>query len=133
MAVPYSFYSDDLDSLRLTLLQQGFAVRAALSAPHCLRALSIPIDKNKFCSIYSIPENAEELKEWVEKVQYTMEVPLSYRHEGLPATTLRVLIALLKEHRQYLSLAQKKQLVSVGLNVVDIDTVLINTGTFNPC
>ncbi len=70
--------------------------------------LKIPIAKAKFCCVTSIPENDEELRKFVEDLQILARVPLTYRQEGLPALTQRMLLTLLAQKRQHLSGAEKR-------------------------
>ena len=92
-----SFYTDDIQRLRYQLLSDGVPVRATLSGPHDLKALSIPIAKGKFCHVTSLPENNEDLRTYVEHLQLLSHTPLQYRNENLPALTQRLLFCLLAE------------------------------------
>jgi len=106
-----NFHTPDLQSLRLSLLADNWPVQATLSSPHDLKMLKIPIAKGKFCVITSIPENNEELRQYVQDLQLLTRVPLTYRNEGLPSLTQRMLLTLLAEQRQYLSSKEKAQLL----------------------
>ena len=69
-------------------------------------------EKGKTCIIHTIPEDADLLRAFVERVQYAARTPLSYRNEGLPATTYRILIALLKAKRVRPTTAEQKELLA---------------------
>ena len=106
-----AFYTDDLHSLRLRLLAKNLPVQATLSSPHELRMLKVPIAKGKYCVITSRPENHDELHQFVEDLQLLTRVPLTYRQEGLPALTQRMLLTLLAQKRRHLSVVEKRAIL----------------------
>ncbi len=63
-----TFFSYDLENVRIELLSKGFAVTAAVSAPHNLKALNVHLAKNKICRIVTLPEGHNDLDQWVKKV-----------------------------------------------------------------
>ena len=105
------YYHENLDELRSQLLSAGHPVTASVSAPHQLKALRIPTFRGKFCVIQSVPENQQELKDFCERLSALANTEIPYRNESMPMCTQRCLLTLLQQKRQYLSPAQKAELL----------------------
>jgi hypothetical protein len=94
-----TFFYKDLDSLRLELLNSGECPQLSCSAPHCLKSLKVGK-----CIIKKDPDNSEELRAWLEK----LNVP--WCGDNLPSASLRALLSLLRPKRRHLTDAQKEAL-----------------------
>ena len=104
-------YHHELQELRVQLLKQGLPVQCTLIQPHDLKSLKIPIEKGVFCTITRTPPDHSELKDFVARLAELTGLPLTYRGEGLPNLTLRMLQTLIKEKRRYLTPQEKKELL----------------------
>ena len=82
-------------STHQTFVSEGTPAKETLSAPFDLKTLQIPLAREKWCIITSLPESSEDLRNWLSELQLLTHTPCIYRGEGMPVLTQRMLIQLL--------------------------------------
>ena len=97
------FYTDDIDSIRITLLQQGISPRLSMKDRHEIRQLTIGKT-----IIHTVPTNLDSILAFVEKLK-VHGITLDYKGEGLPAITSRALTALLQRSNQRIYLCEQEK------------------------
>ena len=108
----YFASEDDIDSVRAQFLQSGRHPRVQLKDETSMKSLRYTCTKLDKMSgtviIHSVPKYADEIYNWLTCLGLQEE----YRGEGLPSTSYKVLLQLLKRReRMYLTGEQKPQLL----------------------
>jgi len=95
-------YSVNLEDVRAALLRKGIHPKLVMASEILWKRL-----RTKTFTVHLIPENANEIKNWLGALGLNIE----YRGEGLPNMTLKVITALLKRKRVFLTDVEKNELL----------------------
>ena len=93
--------ADDLDDVRRQLLQLQNPIHQKLVMANEVQWKRLRT--NEF-SVHQPPEHADAISRWL----HELDLDIPYRGEGLPGMTLKVLTALLRRKRLYLSAIEKR-------------------------
>lgn len=88
-------FEDSIASVRASLLQQGRNPKVVMKDEIRIRTLICKL-RNETCQIHSLPEHRGDLEAWLKR----LDVGITYKGEGLPALSLKVLQTLVRRSRE---------------------------------
>jgi hypothetical protein len=87
---------DEIGGVRAWFLENGMNPKVVMRDETRLRNLIHNVRKKGACIVHSLPEYAQDLDQWLQR----LDIGMTYRGEGLPALSLKVLQTLVRRSRE---------------------------------